>query len=548
MRTVVSGVAFLLLSVAVPPAAAQSWSNYRKALPPSVRSGSAPAGQHLNDYVVAGKLTLTLHDAILLALENNSDVRLEESAVENQKMALLGAFAPFDPLVQASLNINRFSTPGYTELQGVGQSSNATLNSLTQVGQLSYTQTFSTGTNIQASVSSSKNSENSGFLFYNPFFNSTLNLQFTQPLLRGAGRFANRAPIIIARRGLAQSEATFESDVSDAIFRVVQQYWNAVQALGNLDVSERSMKLAEASYDHDRKALELGALPPLDIYRSQSEVAARRVQVIQAQFAVLQAEEALRLTIGADQDPVIHALPLDLTEKPDKGADVATPDLQAEVAKAMSYRPELQADAAALDADHASIRLAHNQMLPNLSLNGFYQSNGLGGNQYNLLTLQIISQGGFGSSFGQLFSFGYPGYGGTLTLQWPIKNHTAEAALGTALVARSHDQYNLRQTKEQIVNDVTLAIGQMEEARMALDAAQSSYDLAQKSLTADQRKYELGAETNFFVLDSQTRLAQAELVLLQTQIGMQIARATLDHATGDILEPYHVQIRSEFSK
>jgi outer membrane protein len=548
MRNVVSGVVFLLLFVFVSPGFAQSWSDYRKALPPSVRSGAAPAPQHLNDYVVDGKLTLTLHDSILLALENNSNVRLDESAVETQKMVVLGAFAPFDPQVQASLNINRYSSPGYTELQGVGESSNATLNSLTQLGQLSYTQTFSTGTNVQASISSSKNSENSGFLFYNPFYNSTLSLQFTQQMLRGAGRFANRAPILIARRGLAQSQAVFEGEVSDAIFQVVQQYWNAVQAQGNLDVSERSMKLAQASYDHDKKALELGALGPLDIYRSQSAVAALRVQIIQAQFAAQQADEALRLIIGADQDPLIHGLPLNLTEKPDQGADAAPPDPQAELARAMSNRPELQADAAALDADQDSIKLARNQVLPSLSLNGFYQSSGLGGNEYNLETLQLISQGGFGSSYSQLFGFGFPGYGGTLTLQLPVRNHTAEAALGTAVVSRSHDLYNMRRTKEQIVNDVTLAIDTMEQANMALDAAKTSYDLAQKSLAADQRKYELGSETLFVVLDSQTKLAAAEQALLSAQIGMQLARANLNHATGDILEPYHVQISDTFSR
>jgi len=77
---------------------------------------------------------------------------------------------------------------------------------------------------------------------------------------------------------------------------------------------------------------------------------------------------------------------------------------------------------------------------------------------------------------------------------------------------------------------------------VALKAGTASYNLAQKSLAADQRKYELGAETNFFVLDSQTKLAQSELDLLQTQINYQIARATLDRAIGSLLEPYHVQI------
>jgi outer membrane protein TolC len=75
-----------------------------------------------------------------------------------------------------------------------------------------------------------------------------------------------------------------------------------------------------------------------------------------------------------------------------------------------------------------------------------------------------------------------------------------------------------------------------------LSAGQASFDLAQKTLASEQRKFELGAETNFFVLDAQTRVAQAELILLQTQINYRVALAAVGHSTGDLLVPYHVQI------
>ena len=55
-----------------------------------------------------------------------------------------------------------------------------------------------------------------------------------------------------------------------------------VLARENLDVPRKSLDEAQKSYDHDKKALSLGALPPLDIYRSESQVASRRVGVIQA--------------------------------------------------------------------------------------------------------------------------------------------------------------------------------------------------------------------------------------------------------------------------
>ncbi|MGH7972071.1 MAG: TolC family protein, partial [Limisphaerales bacterium] len=494
------------------PVRAQGPETYRHFLTPQVGTGRMASPEHLKDYVQDGKLSLSLRDAILLTLENNSAIRVQETQVEAQKFSVLGAYQLFDPLLQSNLNINRYSSPSYSQLQGVGESTTTAVNALTQTGQISYSQTFSTGTSIVAGISTSKSSTNSAFNYFNPYFSSMLNFQFTQPLLRNAGRFPNTAPLVIARRTLQQSRASFAAEVNDAILQVVAQYWATVQARGALDVQQKSLNLAEVSYERDKRALELGALPPLYIYRSQSQFAARKVEVIQAAYALTQTENALRLTIGAEQDPQFRSVELNLTEKPQPAGDLETTDAATALKKALENRPELDAAAKALANDETSISLAHNQLRPDLSLTGFYQSSGLGGNQYDLVTGQLIAPGGFGSSFNQLWGFGFPGYGGALTLRLPLKNRAAQASLGHALVSRSRDLYSGRQTREQITREVGDAVNQLEEAKAALAGGTTSFDLAQKSLAADQRKYELGAETNFFVLDSQSKLAQAELV------------------------------------
>ena len=523
------------------PADAQSPESYSALLTQQVKSGKLSPPAHVQDYVIDGRLHLRLQDAVRLALENNSNIRIEETQVEAQKFSLLGAYKPFDPLIQSTANINRLSYSGYSQLQGVGDT-NAALNTLSQTVQASYTQTFISGTNIFAGFSSNRTSTNNSFYFLNPYVNSTVTLQFTQPLLRNGGRFANTAPLVIARRVLQQSRAGFEAQVNDAILQVVTQYWTVVQARGSFDVEQRSLALAESSYQHDKRALELGALPPLDIYRSQSEVAARRLQAIQSEYVLKQAQEAFRFTIGVDQDPALAALELDLVEKPEPEGEIENVDPVEILRKALVARPEIAAANAALANDETSIRLAHNGLKPDLSLTGFYQTNGIGGNLYDLNTGRLISQGGLGTSFDQMFGFGFPGYGGTLTLNLPLRNRAAKANLGTALVARRHDLYTSQITREEIVRQVQDSVHLLEEAKLTLAAGKESLDLARKSLTAEQRKYELGAETNFFVLDSQTKLAQSELSLLQTQISYQIARATVDRATGSLLEPYHVQI------
>ena len=537
----------LLLAIAAAPAAlsqAQSGESYRGLLTARVRSQTLSPSSHMKAYIQDGKLRLGLRDAILLALENNSQMQIEETQIETNKFLLLAAFQPFDPLLQSSLNINRSSNPSYFQLQGVGQTGGGVLNNLNQIGQVSYTQMLTTGTNLQAAIYSARNSTNSSFYFFNPNYSSSLNVQFTQPLLRNGGRFANTALIKIARKALSQSRWIFEADVNDLIQQVVIQYWAAVQARGALDVQNRSVNLADVSFKRDKRALELGALPPLDISRSESEVAARRVQQVQASYALQQTEEALRLTIGADHDAQVSDLALELTESPEPTGELQTTQLGVALPQALSQRPEVSAAGDALAGDELSIRLAHNQLKPDLTINGFYQSNGLGGNQYDLTTGQLTSPGGFGSSFGQLFGFGFPGYGGTLTLNLPVRNRAGQARLGSALVAKTHDLYSRQQIQEFITRQVRDAINQLDAARLSLSAANTSFDLTKKLLAADQRKFELGSEDNFFVLDSQQKLALAELALLQARVNYQVALTAVGHATGDLIGPYHLQIEA----
>jgi outer membrane protein len=513
---------------------------------PETLSDTLPGPKYMREHVVDGKLRLTLQDAVVLTLANNSNVRLQELNVETAKYALLGAHSPFDPLVQGTFNTEGQRSQQYNELAGA-PALGAPLSTLSQFTQVSYSQNFETGTNFQATFNLSKLSSNDAFYFFNPAISSFLSFQFTQPLLRNRWLFANRAPLVIARRNLRGSRAMFEAQVSGTIQLVVGQYWNVVQARGNLEVARKSLDAAEATYNHDKRALELGALPPLDIYRSESQVADRRVQVIQGEYSLKQAEDTFRQTLGADIDPYFRALDLDLTDSPDPAGELRNIDVATALQQALEKRPELEAVRQSLANDDTSIRLAHNHLLPDLSLSGNYAGNGLGGNEYSLnvmppLPPQLISTGGYGDSLNQMFGFGYPSYGFSLTLNLPVKNRSGQAALGNALVSRRRDLYTDRQIREQITFDVSNAVHQLEQAKIGIAANKEAVDLARKTMAAEQRKYELGTGLIYLVLEAQNELAAAEQSLLQAEISYQVAVAAVDYATGNLLEPYGVQI------
>jgi len=498
-----------------------------------------PGPLSLDEYIVDGKLRLTLQDAIRLMLLNNTEVRISQSQFNQSSFGIGRAYSAFDPVFTASFTPTRSNQPTTTALAGA-----QTLSTLQQESNFAYNQQFQTGTNYSIQFSTQRFTTNSSFATFNPSFTSGATFSVGQHLLRGRGYVVNHGPILIAQRNVKQARANFEAQLNDSILSTIDQYWNLVGAQKNLAVVQDSLKLAEQSYAHDKRALELGALSPLDIYRSESTVAQRRLQLIQAEYQIKPLEDQLRRTIGADLDSRAGALDIELAESADVSGDLATADIPTALETAFGRRPELEAVRQQLANDDTNVFIANNNLQPDLSVTGAYTSNGIGGNVVDTSggTSVIISRGGLLDALDQVGGFGFPTYAVGLNLRLPIRNHQAEADLGSALVSKRSDLYQLRSRQQQITVEVRNAVHQLEESKLSLAAAANALDLAKKALAADQRKYELGAETIFFVLDAQNSVQQAQQSYVQAEIGYQMALAALDHATGNLLERNRVLI------
>lgn len=501
--------------------------------------------EKLRDFVADGKLQLSLDQAIQLALANNTNIRIDELSYQNSWYNVLAAHAPFDPSFNTTFGGTRFtSPPGISFVPGVAGLAN---NSLDYSGSVNWSQFLPTGTSYSVGTSASRNSASlSPNNPVNPIWSPSLNFSVNQPLLRNRGFFVNRAPIVIAQRGLQQSRDNFAAQVSAIIQQVVSDYWFVVLARETLVVDRKAVDQAQASYDHDKRSLELGALPPYDIYRTESELASRKVTVVQQEYSLKEAEDALRQVIGADLDPNIGALDISLTERAEPIGELLNLNIDQAIQRSLANRPELDSQRLQLDIDDINVRLAHNQMQPDLELKGTLTSNGLSGNAFSFptgLPPVIVNPGGFGPGYTQVSEFQYPTYGFSLSLNLPIRNRAAEAALGTSQVNKKRDLYSQRSTLQSIELEARNAVHSLEQAKLSMAGAKIARDLTQKNLEAEQRKYDLGAETLFVLLDTQTQLQNADLVLVNAQISYQLALTAVQHATGELLERYHVQIK-----
>ena len=186
-----------------------------------------------------------------------------------------------------------------------------------------------------------------------------------------------------------QTEATVAGIVANA----AGQYWDAVRARDNVKVLQQTLDLAQKSYERDKLALDLGALASLDIYQSQTQVAQRKTDLVQAQYSYVAALDGLRRLIGADVTPDFRALEIVLEDDPAQLPDrTAVMAYEGAYQAALRLRPEMDIAQRRLAIDDLNARIARNLMLPRLDLTVQGQSAGLGGNQVAVIgPLGIIS-------------------------------------------------------------------------------------------------------------------------------------------------------------
>ncbi len=501
----------------------------------------APA--RLSDFVVDGHLELSLRAYIELVLANNTDVAIQKLSIETRKNAITRALARFDPTVVASFRATRTVSPTSSELEGA-----QTLSQLTQPLNLSYQQTLDTGTSYSIGFSGNKRSTNSSFATVNPSINSALNFSVTQPLLRNFGRYPNRLQVMVAQSRLKQSRYNVEDQLLRLLAQAENAYWSAIAARENLRVNQQALELSEAMLKRAERELELGAISPLDIFQPQQDRASREIFVTQSIYQLRQALDELRRQIGADLDPDFRNMPIVLTEPVMPPSEEETVDPEQMVEIAYRRRPDLKSTLQNLDIDNLNFDMAKNSLKPDLSLSLNYSSSGLGGNVYEFAggrqgTLLRIIPGGLGDALNQVFGFDFPTYGFTLSLRLPIRDRRAVADLADAVVSKRLDALRTRSLEQQIRLEVLNAVNRLESSKARVKLAKTSLEFSQKRVDAEQKKYDLGVTTIYFLLDAQNRLAEAQSDLVTQAAQYRRNLTNLLRVTGQLLEERGVVVQ-----
>ena len=226
---------------------------------------------------------------------------------------------------------------------------------------------------------------------------------------------------------------------------------------------------------------------------------------------------------------------------------VQIPTLEEAVRVALENRPEMRQ--ALLDLKNKDIEVTYteNQTKPIVDVTGSFDQNGLGGTQRRLFllgspTLAQPLPGGIIDSFGSLFGYGYTGFSAGVSVVIPLNNKAAKADYERALNDQHMSQSKIDTTAQSIALDVRTSLMQAQMYKARIETAKTARELAQKTLEAEQAKFDLGTSILQFVLNDQNLLLQARTNEIQTLINFTKSLVDLDRSMGMSLKKNNIEL------
>jgi outer membrane protein len=575
--------------------------NYRPRDFDPIRMGNS---NRLDQLLRAGKLYLSLQDAIALTLENNIDIEIQRYGPELAKIdfaraeaggqirgvttnvtqgansatnLLTGGFGTnsggqgvgggansgsntgtvftvtgsaipnLDPVLSTSYFHNKQSNP-QTNSFAIGTSA---LVSSSDQFNTSIQKQFLTGTTATLAYGSTSVSSNSPNNDLNPFTRSNINLNLNQRLLQGFGRAVNNRNIRVARNNLKVSDLTFKLQVITTVSSTINLYWDLVSFNQDVAVKQKAVDLAQKLFEDNKKQVEIGTLAPIEIVRAEAEVARTQQDLTVSQTQLLQQEAIIKNALSRNgiASPAVadaRIIPTDQIRVPATEEVSEVKDL---IEEAISKRPELEQTKINIVNTKIGIAGSKSALLPSLDATASLTNNGLAG---GINTLQApggrgrfvdpFFVGNYGTAFAQLLRRNFPDYSVGFNLNIPIRNRAAQADYANdTLRLRQQELQEVRQLNS-IRLELTNAVIGLQQARARHESAVKSRRLQEQTLEAEQKKYALGSSTIFLVIQAQRDLATAQGVEVTALANYSRARNTLDVSTGRLLEVNSVNL------
>lgn len=461
--------------------------------------------------------TLTLDEAVHLALSRNQSLKVSAFAPDIARANVLAEYGRFDPAITFERS--------YTQSEQIG-SATPFRAPVTQADDYALSFGGSTPWGLRYSLEGTANNRRTPSNGFTDNYVTFGGVSITQPLLRGFGFGANLASLRIAKADRGIADWQHRRAVMDIVTSVVLVYTSVLEARELVRISQLSRDLAAQTVAQFERRNQVGAIADADVLLARSRLATREENVLLFLRSAADLENQLRQLIGENNffvtgsslelDPLVPASPV-------------TVDPANELKRAYELRPDYQAAKLGVSRRRYTSTLAQNQLLPRVDFVGSYGYNGIDAD--------------FGAARAQVRDRDARAYSAGVVVSVPLTFAEGRGRARSARLALKQSEADLVLLEQDIALDVAAAAGQIETTRLRVAATRHAMEVSQQSLAAEQKKIDAGTGRTPDLLLAQEQLAQVQSSYTRAVAGERRARATYEREIGITLETRGIQLK-----
>ena len=486
-------------------------------------------------------LRLSIKDITKLALQNNLEIAISDTNEQLSQQKIIAAYGNYDPTLSASLGVNSQKSANTNTATA---STSGTFNKSDRANwNLSYSQSVKTGGQIQGTWNSSRSDNNQSFSLFTPQYNSSMTVQFTQPLWRNLRIDSTRGNIKLVNLDLQSTDSKFKQKVTETISNIQQQYWDLVSAIRDYDIKRNSVKLGQITLRDNKKKVEVGTLAPIAITEAQADLKSRELNLISSEEQILRQENTVRQLVSNDRNAEIWSKVIIPTDEPSFVEYKV--DLTTAIETALKQRPELEQFDIQLRQSDINLKMTQNSRKWQFDITGQFGSTGVSGPQaFRFGTPQTPEPlvGGIANAYRTIFTEGFTNWQISFNVQVPLRTRNLDSQYAQQKIQKQQTVMNRISQEQSIQVEIRNALQTLESNRKQVQAAGVARRFAAERLSGEQKRFEAGLSQNYLVLQRQGEVSSAEFNELQALIRYKQAITTLQKAMFTLVESSQFEI------
>ncbi|PHR96066.1 MAG: outer membrane channel protein [Blastopirellula sp.] len=370
--------------------------------------------------------------------------------------------------------------------------------------------------------------DNSQFLTPNPQRTTRLELRYTQPLLRGAGRFYNESQIVNAQIQVNLSRDEVASQLESHLGKVMKAYWELY--LARAEFLQRQKLLYSAQGIQQKliarrqvdavRGQELRATEAVNDRNSEMVNVINRIQRLQTELRVLVGSPDLMQLYGREitpmDSPLLEPIPLSMSDS---------------LHTALQNRSDISQAIRSVRAASIRYDVAKKDILPKLDLVTSTYVSG------------IADGSGLAVAYADQFDRGRPTYSVGFLFEVPLENRQAHGRANRQKWEMNRILYQYKHVVEEALSSVEISVRAVENryqimvdkyhAMRSTQEAASYFEARWKNPTDNNDSPSLRLEQ---LLDAQERVADKELEMASAQVNYALSIIQLKSEMGTLLQ------------